>query len=287
VRAASAVAALGDGFLVVQDDATHAAWMRSGSVASVRVLPAVEGHEVFAESAGTKHLKPDLEAACEVTVDGAAGVLMLGSGSSSARMRVALVGLVGGTPDVRVADLTVLYAAVAEALDVDADGLNLEGACVLGETLRWFHRGLPSAGLPSGSVDLPLDRLLDVVLGRAEPEALTVTNPRSYDLGTADGAGLAVTDAVCLPDGRILASAVAEDSPNARDDGPVVASALVLLDNHDVVDVAELPEIEGSVSKVEGLMLREIDGGNAVVRAVVDQDEPSTPSLCVGLRVRP
>ena len=42
----------------------------------MRVVPAVEGHEVFSEAAGTKEHKPDLEAA--VAVDD--GVLLLGSG---------------------------------------------------------------------------------------------------------------------------------------------------------------------------------------------------------------
>ena len=40
------------------------------------------------------------------------------------------------------------------------------------------------------------------------------------------GVGLAVTDAVALPDGLVLVSAAAEDSPSTYDDGPVVGSAL-------------------------------------------------------------
>jgi hypothetical protein len=36
VRAASAVAGFGDGFLVVQDDATHAAWFIDGRATAVR-----------------------------------------------------------------------------------------------------------------------------------------------------------------------------------------------------------------------------------------------------------
>ena len=70
VRAASAVARLGDGWLVAQDDSTHGAWWRSGALDRVRIFAPVEGHDVFDEAAGTKHLKPDLEAACEVAVDG-------------------------------------------------------------------------------------------------------------------------------------------------------------------------------------------------------------------------
>ena len=66
VRAASAVARFGDGFLVVQDDATHAAWVVEGRATAVRLLPPVEGLETFDEPSATKHLKPDFEAACAI-----------------------------------------------------------------------------------------------------------------------------------------------------------------------------------------------------------------------------
>src|SRR3712207_7927116 len=74
VTAASGIAPLGDGWLVAQDDATHAAWQRPDGVAPLRLLPSVEGLDHFTEAAGTKHLKPDLEVACPVEADGEPGV---------------------------------------------------------------------------------------------------------------------------------------------------------------------------------------------------------------------
>src|SRR3712207_9475390 len=59
VTAASGIAPLGDGWLVAQDDATSAAWLRGDHVVPVRVLPPVDGHDRFSEAAGTKRLKPD------------------------------------------------------------------------------------------------------------------------------------------------------------------------------------------------------------------------------------
>jgi hypothetical protein len=286
VRAASAVAPFGDGFLVVQDDATHGAWFRGGPASAVRLLPAVDGLETFEDASGTKHLKPDLEAACAIELDGAPAVLMLGSGSLPARMRWALLRLVDGRPEARVTDLSPVYAEVAAALSVPPDALNLEGACVVGDVLRWFQRGLPTAGVPAASVDLDLGSALAAVLGTTPPGAVAVGNPRHYDLGEVDGIGLGITDAVALPDGTVLLSAAAEDSPNPRDDGPVVASALVLLDGHTVEDVAPLPLVEGRVSKVEGLMLLESDHDSERLLAVVDVDDPATPSLALRLRVR-
>ncbi len=284
VRAASAVAPFGDGFLVVQDDATHAAWFVEQSGSAVRLLPAVDGLEVFDEASGTKHLKPDLEAACHLTVDGQPGVLTLGSGSAAARMRWSLLRLDSGRPHTVVADLSALYPVVADALSVGLDALNMEGACVLDRHLRWFHRGLPSAGLPSGSVDLELDTALAAVLGRAKPESVPVTGPRHYELGEVAGVGLAVTDAVALPGGAILVSAAAEDSPNARDDGPVVGSALVLLEGEDVHGVCPLPVVEGALTKVEGLMALDAGPRHARLLSVVDGDDPDAPSLALRLR---
>jgi hypothetical protein len=78
VRAASAIAPFGSGWLVAQDDATHAAWWRDGAVTPLRLFPPVAGHDLFAEEDGTKRLKPDLEAACAVDAGGMPGTLLLG-----------------------------------------------------------------------------------------------------------------------------------------------------------------------------------------------------------------
>ena len=285
VRAASGVAPLGDGWLVAQDDAAHAAWLRDASVERVRVVPSVEGHDVFTSAAGTKHLKPDLEAACPVELDGDPGVLLLGSGSTPARMRAALVTLDDG-PQVRLADLSVLYARVADVLGLDPVDLNLEGACRSGDVLRWFARGNLAAGVSSASVDVDLHPLMLAVTGRLDPSFVEVRRPLTYDLGAVEGVGLAVTDAVALPDGRVLLSAAAEDTPNAVDDGPVVAAALALLDGDDVLAVTPLPDVDGRVAKVEGLAVLERRDSGPRLLAVVDEDDAEAASACLVLDVR-
>lgn len=267
VRAASAVSPYGDGHLVVQDDATHAAWVRPARVERVRVFPAVDGREVFSSADGSKHLKPDLEAATRLP-DGR--VLLLGSGSTADRTRLALV-----SPDrVVVRDLPALYAAVAGLLQTPPDTLNLEGACVVDGRLRWFQRG--AASLPSGSVDLDLAALVAAVEGGADE--VPVGGPRVYELGDVDGVALAVTDAVTLLDGRVLLSAAAEDTPDPVDDGPVVGAALVLVDGDRVVASAPLPPAATGVHKVEGLALLNASPGRLRVLAVVDDDDPEVPS---------
>jgi hypothetical protein len=286
VRAASAVVPFGDGFLVAQDDATHAAWERERDVTPVRLFPPIRGLDVFDEASGTKHLKPDLEAACSVEVDGSPAVLLLGSGSSPARMRSVVLRPGTGASGVVVTDLTPLYPFVADALGVPADVLNMEGACRAGDAVRWYHRGLPSAGMPSGSVDLDAAALVAAALGLGDPGRVPVGDVRSYDLGEVEGVGLAVTDAVALPGGEVLVSTAAEDSPTPRDDGPVVGSALVRLSDAVAVDRVALPLLEGEVCKVEGLALLDSSAGSALLLAVVDADDPAAPSLAVRLRLR-
>ena len=284
VSAASGVAPLGEGWLIAQDDATHAAWCRSGSVTAVRLLPPVEGLDRFSESAGTKHLKPDLEVACPVEVGGAAGVLVLGSGSSPRRMRGVLVRLTDDGPAVRSADLAPLYARIADALGVPMEQLNLEGAGRHEGTVRWFQRGNLAAEVPNASVAVPLHELVRAVRGDLPPAQVPVGQPHTYDLGEVEGVGLAVTDAIALPDGRVLLSAAAEDTPNAVDDGPVVATALALVDGERVLSVAPIPEVAGHVHKVEGLALRDVRGNEVHLLAVVDDDDPSRPSASLALR---
>ena len=275
MRAASAVAPFGDGWLIVQDDATHAAWKRPDGIRPVRVVEAVGAYETFSTAAGTKHLKPDFEAACAVSD----GVRLLGSGSTDARMRVSLVTLGADGPACRVTDLAPAYRRVADALGLGAGGLNLEGACLLGDRLRWFQRGNAAAGVPSAGVDVGLPGLV----GAGPVEVGEVS---TYDLGTVHGVTLAITDAVALPGGRVLGSAAAEDTPNAVDDGPVVGAVMALLDDRGVIDVAPVPESGSGAFKVEGLAVLEVTPDGLRLLAVVDADDPDAASAELSLRLR-
>lgn len=285
VRAASAVAPFGEGWLVLQDDSTYGAWIRADGVHRLRLLPPVDGIDVFDDASGTKHLKTDLESACPLALDDGPAVMVLGSGSSERRMRGCLVHGREDRPEVAVAGLDDLYASVARTLELPADQLNLEGACLLDGELRWFHRGLPTAGLPTASVTLDLSQLLAAVRGEADPAGVAVRDPRAFDLGGVLGVGLAVTDAAHLTGGLVLVSAAAEATDNPRDDGPVVGSALAVLDDEQVIACASLPAVDDRVPKVEGLAVLERDDSSAHLLATVDADDPHTPSSLLRVRV--
>lgn len=283
VRAASGLVRLGTGWLVAQDDSVHAAWYRSGAVRRLRLLPDVEGRGVFGDSSGTKHLKPDVEAACAVDSSQGAAVLLLGSGSAPRRTSAIVV---EDTDDAQVtaADLAPLYGRIAAALGLGPGRLNLEGACPVGGVLRWFHRGGHDSA--PASVDVGLEALVAAVLGRGAATDVAVDAPRRYDLGRVEGVPLTVTDAVALADGRVLVSAAGEDTPNAVDDGPVVATALALLDGDDVVEVAHVPAGGGAPHKIEGLALVAASGHDLALLAVVDEDDEQAASALLRLHVR-
>jgi hypothetical protein len=286
VRGASAIAPFGDGWLIAQDDAAHACWWLGDRAVRVRAHPSIEGRDVFDEASGTKHLKPDFEAACAAGKPEAPAVLLLGSGSTERRTHASLLRLEDGLPTCATADLSALYGAAARELRCRPGTLNLEGACVVGDRLRWFQRGLPSAGSPTGSVDLDLAALLAAAEGTLDPAGVPVTDARRYDLGEVDGVGLAVTEAVALDGGRVLVSAAAEDSPTVYDDGPVVGSVLAVLDGDGVGDAAELPRLGGTVAKVEGLAVLDWDDRGGRLLATVDDDDHTTPATLLTLRVR-
>ena len=284
VRAASAIAPFGDGWLIAQDDETIAAWWRGSSLERLRVFPPVAGLDSFTEEEGTKELKPDIEAACPVPVGDETGALLLGSGSLPERMRAAL--LTPARTKARITDLSALYERITDALGVQPKDLNLEGACVVGRDLRWFQRGHGATGVPSCSVDVPLDDLLAAVHGACDPGSVAVGGVRRYEFESDGDVALAITDALALPDGRILVSAAAEDAPDAVADGEVVGAALAVLHDDAVVAIADMPAAaDGTPYKVEGLALRRADGDRLDVLGVVDADNPQAASVALALEV--
>jgi hypothetical protein len=288
VRAASAVCRFDDAWLIAQDDANHLAWWdpAAGTCVRVRAFPAVDGLDLFSEAAGTKHLKPDLEAGCAVDVDGTAGALLLGSGSLPARTRGVLVRASASGPVTAAAELRPLYRRVSETLGLAQGQLNLEGACVVDDALRWFQRGHGGSGVPSASIEVDLDGLLDAIAGGGDPASIELGSVRRHTIGQFDGLELAITDAVSLPGGAMFVSATAEDAPDAVADGPVAGSVLAMLRPGGSVHVVDLPTAV-SAEKVEGLAL--LGTGPAATRllAVVDADETRVGSLAMELVVTP
>jgi hypothetical protein len=251
VRAGSALVWHEGRLLVVQDDAASAAWVDVASGRTERLVFEGTGEQL------EKSKKPDFEVAF---LGPGRTATILGSGSSSRRRRAAVVDL--DTNAVRIVDHGALFDSLENALGVVP---NLEGGVIWQHRLRLFHRG---AGADrSATVDVNL-----ALLAGEPPRILAVT---WFDLGHVNEVPLHFTDATCIGD-RLVYLAVAEDTPNAIDDGPVVGAALGFLDDGGSTWTTLLEASgEASTRKVEGIA---IDPKTGTIYGVTDPDDPGKPA---------
>jgi len=233
--------------LVVQDDAASAVWVDPVFGQTKRLILEGTGEPL------EKSKKPDFEVAF---MGPGQTITILGSGSSPARRRRAVVDL--ETNGVRIVDESLLFGILEQALGCVP---NLEGAVVLDNRLRLFHRGAGEG--KSATIDVNVDVLLGV-----SPHVFAVT---PFDLGDVDGVPLHFTDATRF-DERLVYVAVAEDTPNAIDDGPVVGAALGFLDDEGATWTTLIEASgEGSTRKIEGIA---IDPRSGTIYGVTDPDDP-------------
>jgi hypothetical protein len=245
--------------LAVHDDAFRVSLI---ALPSLAVTPLVlEGEGVALPKAS----KPDFEAAV-TTPDGI--VHLLGSGSTAKRCKIARIDPARSSAS--LLEHPSLYSAVEQAL-ASGERPNIEGAVVIGESLRLFNRA--AGRTQNASIDVPL-----AALAGEAPQILAM---RTFDLGSLDGIALGFTDAAVLSGGRVAFVAAAEDTPDAIADGPVTGSVVGLIENADrgAARWARLEETGDAPCgrKVEGLA---IDADLRAAWLLTDSDDPE---VCAGL----
>lgn len=223
-----------------------------------------------------KQRKPDLEVLLRLPAssDYPHGVLLaLGSGSGEHRCRGVLLALgadgrLAGKP--RSIDAEALYTRLARSFD----DLNLEGGWVSQGRLHLLQRGnkgdSPNAVLQWDIALVAGALLRDRCLPDVDPMHM-----RTVDLGDIRGIPLGFTDATPLPDGGCLFSAVAENTDDARIDGPCVGAVIGSMDADTRIRWLRpvLP-----LYKIEGVEMRQ-EGGASRLLLVTDADDPSAPAL--------
>lgn len=281
LAAGSGLVAIGDFLYVAPDDELHLGCFRQSSNAPgslVRLFPGELPHD----HAERKAAKPDLEALVRLPAfasfaDGA--LLAVPSGSTPQRCRGALLridadGAIIGAPE--IIDFSRLYAALAEPVPA----LDIEGAVVVDDTLVLMHRGSRTYPL-SGLIDLSL---ADVLAGLAAHSAIDALSPRRVnwvDLGAVEGVALTITDGTILPDGRLLVTAVAEESADSYTDGPCLGAAIGVLDRDG--RVRQLHHLQ-PVYKIEGVQAW-VEDGLIRLLLVTDADDENTPSYLLGVEL--
>lgn len=169
----------------------------------------------------------------------------------------------------QLVDLAPLCARLARELPA----LNLEGAAVVGGVLRVLHRGNGRSG-GNASIDLDLPGLLAHFATPAILLDSAVRNVLPHDLGSLAGVHLTFTDASPLPGGRLVFSAVAEDTPDAYADGPCAGAVIGLLDADG--RVLSLEPLQPTL-KVEGVHAT-AEAGRVSLLLVADGDDPQQPA---------
>lgn len=268
LSAASGMVVRGSELYVVADDAQCLGVFDLGTMEPGRLIPLIAG-DLPSDAAERKKQKPDFEILLALPNAGTTRLLAMGSGSTTRRMRGAVIDLPdddapapSAIANVRLIDLEPLFAALAPLVPE----INLEGAVLRGDQLLLFNRG-NSAYPASQIVAVPLAAVL-------EGSPITATLLAERDLPTVSGVPLTVTDACQLESGHILLSAVAEATDNSYADGALVGAAIVELDADLNVRAIELLD---PILKVEGLAAQVMADGVHLL-CVTDADDPDQAS---------
>lgn len=234
---------------------------------------AIEG-DLPADGDARHEMKPDLEALTTVPpFDGSpyGGLLGLGSGSSEHRDRgffwsLASDGSLDGDP--HPLDLAPLYTRLRDELGE----INIEGACVFGDSFWLFHRG-NKGDAPNTVAEMQLRTLEESLGGDMELDAEELSALHAYDLGEIDGVDLCFSDATPLSDDLVVFTASAEAEGDGPDGG-ILGSVVGTIDSGGVPH--RLRTIDRKW-KVEGVHAT-VDNGIIDFVFVCDQDDPGTAS---------
>jgi hypothetical protein len=160
-------------------------------------------------------------------------VLAMGSGSRAGRNQALMLPLSDtGLPrreHSQQVDFSDLFATLAREFGV----VNIEGAVLQQDKFLLLQRG-NKGHLANAIVQLDYAELLRE-LWRGEIGANALRTIANYSLGVLSDVPLGFSDATCLPDGRLLALAVAEDTDDAYVDGVTTGSCLCVFDRSNIL----------------------------------------------------
>lgn len=274
-------------FYVVADDELQLGIFTVDLARPGTTLPLLAG-ELPIDAKARKQAKPDFETLTwlpptEAQPQGA--LLALGSGSRANRMLGVQLpfdarATVGRTP--ALFDCTPLYTALEREFGI----VNIEGAVIQKDRLQrerllLLQRGNKTDGV-NALVALDLQRFRHDC-ERGQIEAATLIDIQRCELGAVDGVALGFTDATCLPDGQLLALAVAEDTDDPYADGATLGSYLCRFDRHNVPQ--EFIPL-ATDAKTEGIALWSEAPGEPQLVFVTDADDAAIPALLLGVPLR-
>ena len=282
LSAASGLVRVGERLYVVPDDENHlgvfpATGKRPGQLARLFA------GELPPSPAKRKKKKPDLESLVKLPAFGGfahGALLALGSCSKPNRCTGVLFALdahggLAGEP------AKVDLAALHDGFESHVGRLNIEGVVVVGSELHLLQRG-NKGGARNARIRLRLDKAFESLATRQCLDMKALVAIEEIDLGRVGDVPLCFTDAAALADGRMVFTAIAEDTNDAYTDGACVGAAVGLLASDGRLEFLEPID---SRYKVEGI---EAVHDGTVIRAllVTDADDASVAASLVACEIR-
>jgi hypothetical protein len=266
VSAASGLVRAGAYLYTVADDENHIGIFPAEGQAAGVLHRIAEGELPLAKEPRKKR-KPDFESI--VRLDGA--LLALGSCSRPNRCVGVVVALRsnGGLGESRRVDLTPLR----EALESRFGRPNIEGAVVMGDELVLLQRG-NKGDKRNARIRLRRDRMMAAIASTGAIGAEAIVDIHEHELGDVDGVPLCFSDGASLPGGRMVFSAIAEDTGDGYADGACSGSGIGVLDRSGRLERFE-PIAAGH--KVEGIEVVG-EGGGTRLLLVTDADDADVPA---------
>jgi hypothetical protein len=267
-------------FYVIADDELQLAVFTDEMQLPGTTLPLLDGALPLAAKA-RKRAKPDFETLTwlpPVAAQPHGALLALGSGSRANRMHgVQLSFDARATPGNAPArfDCAPLYKALEREFGI----VNIEGAVVQKDRMQrdrllLLQRGNKTDGI-NALVYLDLERFRRDC-GRGQVDAEALIEIQRCELGAVDGVALGFTDAVCLPDGQLLALAVAEDTDDPYADGATLGSYLCRFDSRNIPQALAALD---APAKTEGIALWTGAPGEPLLVFVTDADDAAIPAV--------
>ncbi len=135
----------------------------------------------------------------------------------------------------------------------------------------------------NGFADIAWSKVQKAIDTREAVSPSAISSVRKFELGRRDGVRLGLSDVAALPDGRLVFTAVAEDTSNAMDDGRFAGAAV------GVVSASGKVERVVAVNdyKVEGIHAELEKGGAIRLMMVDDPDDPTRRSTLLTAKLNP
>jgi hypothetical protein len=239
--------------------------------------------ELPLDTADRKDAKPDFESLLKLPpfpgFDYGA-LVAFGSGSKKKKRHLAVVAGLDGESVVRGGVVPFDLAEMYRPLHGEFARLNIEGALVFGDELRFFQRG-NRKDRANAIIRCKLPPVLEAIgLGRGIP-ALDILAIVPVELSEIDGLPLTFTDAAIIDDGSMVFSSAAEDTEDNYNDGPCAGSAVGIVGPQG--NLIFLEQVDANV-KLEGIAL--LESGEAIELLLVsDADDPNVAASLFSARI--